>query len=171
MHRRSRLHRRTLLRICRGRKEYLRKRLDRGRSISGREEARLWPVAGRRCRDTPIIPGWSRPARESVLISGDIYRPRFARFGFQNALAPADDGGRIEPNPEAFTGLGGRDVAGKLPVIIDNRGDNTIVNVLRRLRPNPQRRAVAKEGETRRWIGHEIAPLGNWKTYASSCLT
>jgi hypothetical protein len=41
--------------------------------------------------------------------------------------------GRIQPNPGAVTRLRGRDMAEKLPVIIDNRGDNTVVNALREL--------------------------------------
>jgi hypothetical protein len=34
-------------------------------------------------------------------------------------------------------------MAEKLPVIIDNRGDNTVVNALRRLLPNLQKMDVA----------------------------
>lgn len=37
-------------------------------------------------------------------------------------------GGRIHRSPGVFTGLGGLDVAEKLPVIIDNRADNTAGN-------------------------------------------
>ena len=33
-------------------------------------------------------------------------------------------------------------MAEKLPVIIDNGGDNTVVNVLRRLLPNPRKTRV-----------------------------
>jgi hypothetical protein len=52
-------------------------------------------------------------------------------------------GGRILPRPGVFTGLRGRDVAEKLPVIIDNRGDNTVVNALRRLLPSLQKMDLA----------------------------
>jgi len=38
--------------------------------------------------------------------------------------------GRILAGLEAVTGLRGRDMAEKLPVIMDNRGDNTVVNRL-----------------------------------------
>jgi hypothetical protein len=37
----------------------------------------------------------------------------------------------------------------KLPVIIDSRGDDIVVNALRRRLPNLQKKAVAKEGEAR----------------------
>jgi len=46
---------------------------------------------------------------------------------------------RILAGLEAVTWLRGRDMAEKLPVIIDSRGDNTVVNALRRLLPNLQK--------------------------------
>jgi hypothetical protein len=43
----------------------------------------------------------------------------------------------MQPNPEAVTWLRGRDVAEKLPVFINDRTDNTVAAVLRRLLPKP----------------------------------
>jgi len=61
-------------------------------------------------------------------------------------------GGRIRTKPEAVTGLGGRDVAEKLPATVDSRGDNVVAYMLRQwsmnLRPTSAR---LRETSVCRW--------------------